>query len=295
MTQPVLVVSTFPFHRELEKEILARARELPELAETTAQPIHTFGEAKTLDASLEKAASNGIRFAICLDAAPARMLSTRTSSTCIILGRSVESVLALYKEPEVAPLPEELVETLPSAQSVVKALLSLRPRPTTRGLVFTEGSPDNEEFTTDFALLWRKSVGQDSDFTTCSVSAAGCRNAHAMAETLRAAFADLPAGTPVVVLPGANTLKFAYVIRRHLQDHGLALVTVGDMPPAGAACHVAYDTKDLARHCLELALFLAGSNGETKSPPGLLAPQGVFDSEILSNLGFAVLERGIVP
>ncbi len=188
---------------------------------------------------------------VCLDMPALRAVSALEISRPVI---TLPSLLAV--DDEVSSLSSALVvETCPTAEDVVRVLEHAGLHDAELGLVYTYQYAPSEAFArtisksrdrTTMANTGEKEFGTPA----CVIDPGACRSLGDIEFALRRTFKDLPPGSPVVVYPEGNTLKFAYAFERYAEENDLVLVSVGDFPRNKAPLAVYYSPNAIARAIL---------------------------------------------
>jgi len=288
----VIVASTFPSmaHRDFQSALARIPGGDGEQPPLRVAGLITMGDAEETSRSLSAACqSRPLRACIFLDSRSARMLNHLTCPMVALTpSASILDELATTTRthPHIT-----VVETRSRASDLIEALARFTPRPTTIGIVHTESAPGNDAFMKSLRNHAERESWSPEKLVECGISAAGCRNVQATRKAIAQAFADLPANAPLVVLPGQNALKFAFVFRSYAAERSLALIGVDAFPSQSTVCHLAIPPENLARYCYGL---LTRPDAKSPSPP---PPASVirFDAEKAQALGYTIRRADTQP
>lgn len=296
-------------NRQLVTEMNRQAGQNSKSPRLRFEPFYTLGEAEAASRIGEELKKPGVCGLIFLDAASARLslpgpklpVLTVVPSREVLAVQNVKvadggkscPVKAAAGSPEenlIKPgteaYPDDVLETTPQPEAVMRAIASLRPLPARIGIVYTMGAPGNESFLREFKRLCKQEFQGKLAVQECRLEPGACRNTNDIESALEDSFGAFGHGSLLLALPSTNTLKFAFLFHNFASRHGLGLVSLGEEEAEGFLISIFCAPGALAGKCLETAGHWAAKAPAPRLSP--TPPQVAFSPTLLKQLGYSV-------
>ena len=234
----------------------------------------TLGDKEQVDALADELASRPDNVIIFMDTASAQSLADRLKGPRIYVTRSAAT--SNSQAASAAPVAESrppswVVETLPHSDRLADLVARLSPKPARLGLVYNQSEPSNELFVKSVREQCEKMDGK-LKIIECPIPPGACRNANEVRSVMESALPELGKDDPLAIVPGPNSLKFAYVIAQVASERGLGLIGLGEWQGGPPAISLEVAPEAVAAGCLKALHCLAAGGAASASEPLVITP-----------------------
>lgn len=289
----VVSVSTLPgkSNDELLLGIFRKDKEGLQSLDVVHERHQTFGEAVKIKEIATRLQDSTRTLSLFLDAHSAAALAPQIRTPWIAVVRSKEMLLPGGSSANMPSNKAWILETMPTPGDLVQAIRRLHPLPRDVGMVYTPAAPGSSGFVEKTTNTLQSIFAGHIQVHTCVLAPGACRNATDVRNALENSFPSLPKGSLLLVLPDANTLKFAFVFRNFAVESGIGLVGLGDFNPGNTAFDITVPTEALSQQCRRVLTFLSEPNHEKGIELPALQTRVAFHPKVLQRLGFSTVEQ----
>ena len=248
------------------------------------QQLQTQGSKETLPNIVAEVNKSKSSFVVFLDANSATALAGKIQAPWMAISRSKKILSPLFEKQQIQIGNNVVFETLPAPQSIAEAIGRLKPLPTRLGVVYTPDESVSREFVEGLKQAIGKGSEANIDFVACPLKFGACRNAMEFESALQDSFSSLEKGTPLLVLPETNTLKFAFAFDSFARKHNLGLIGLDALDFQESLFSLAYSPKAIAEKCIRVAKQQPGAPSNSFT----VLPDLTIDPSHLKAMGYSL-------